>query len=72
MHRRTGRGAGTSGLDCNPGMLAVARSITPPGRSIEWFETSAEAMPLPDEAFDVVLNMEVVEHVAALGLFVRR
>lgn len=43
------------GLDVNPGMLAVARSATPPGMTIEWHEASAEAMPLPDASFDVVL-----------------
>ena len=48
--------AGTvAGLDVNPGMLAVARSATPPGMPIEWHEASAEAMPLPDASFDVVL-----------------
>lgn len=44
-----------AGLDVNPGMLAVARSATPPEMAIEWHEASAEAMPLPDAAFDVVL-----------------
>jgi ubiquinone/menaquinone biosynthesis C-methylase UbiE len=44
-----------TGLDVNPGMLAVARSATPPGLPIEWHEASAEAMPLPDASFDVVL-----------------
>src|SRR5215207_11707155 len=44
-----------AGIDLNPGMLAVARSVTPPGMVIEWHQSSAEAMPLPDEAFDVVL-----------------
>lgn len=44
-----------AGLDVNPGMLAVARSATPPGMRIEWHEASAEAMPLPDGSFDVVL-----------------
>ncbi len=49
-------GAGTvTGLDVNPGMLAVARSATPPGMSIDWHEASAEAMPLPDASFDVGL-----------------
>lgn len=43
------------GVDMNPGMLAVARSNTPANTSIEWHEANAEAMPLPDEAFDVVL-----------------
>lgn len=44
-----------AGLDVNPGMLAVARSATPPGMPIEWHEASAEAMPLPEASFDVVL-----------------
>jgi ubiquinone/menaquinone biosynthesis C-methylase UbiE len=44
-----------TGLDVNPGMLAVARSATPSGPPIEWHEASAEAMPLPDASFDVVL-----------------
>lgn len=49
-------GTGTvAGLDVNPGMLAVARSATPPDMRIEWHEASAEAMPLPDASFDVVL-----------------
>lgn len=38
-------------------MLAVARSVTPPGMSIEWYETSAEAIPLPDEAFDTFVDL---------------
>ncbi len=48
----TGTGAG---LDVNPGMLAVARSVTLADMAIEWYEASAEAMPLSDEWFDVVL-----------------
>jgi ubiquinone/menaquinone biosynthesis C-methylase UbiE len=44
-----------AGLDLNPGMLAVARSVTPPETSIDWHEASAEDMPLPDDVFDVVL-----------------
>ena len=44
-----------AGLDVNPGMVAVARSATPSDMPIEWYEASADAMPLPDESFDVVL-----------------
>jgi ubiquinone/menaquinone biosynthesis C-methylase UbiE len=48
-------GSTVTGLDMNPGMLEVARSITSPEMSIEWHQSSAEAMPLSDEAYDVVL-----------------
>jgi ubiquinone/menaquinone biosynthesis C-methylase UbiE len=53
--RQVGATGTVAGLDVNPGMLAVARSITSPGTSIEWYEASAESMPLSAEAFDVVL-----------------
>ncbi len=53
--QQVGSNGTVAGLDVNPGMLEVARSITPADRSIEWHESSAEDMPLPDEAFDVVL-----------------
>jgi ubiquinone/menaquinone biosynthesis C-methylase UbiE len=52
---RVGPSGTVAGLDVNPGMLAVARASTPSGISIHWYEASAEAMPLPDESFDVVL-----------------
>jgi ubiquinone/menaquinone biosynthesis C-methylase UbiE len=50
---KVGPNGSVAGLDVNPGMLAIARSIS--DTSIEWYEASAEAMPLPDNAFDVVL-----------------
>lgn len=53
--RQVGDTGTVAGLDVNPDMLAVARSATPPGMPIEWHEASAEAMPLPDASFDVVL-----------------
>jgi ubiquinone/menaquinone biosynthesis C-methylase UbiE len=52
---RVGDEGTVAGLDVNPSMLEVARSQTPRDNSIDWFEASAEAMPLEDEAFDVVL-----------------
>lgn len=52
---RVGAAGVVAGLDVNPGMLAVARSQTPADISIDWYEASAESMPVPDEAFDVVL-----------------
>ena len=47
-----GRDGTVVGLDINPAMLGVARSVSP--TSIEWRESSAEAIPLPDASFDAV------------------
>jgi SAM-dependent methyltransferase len=52
---RVGSAGAVAGLDLNPGMLAVARSVAPSEMKIEWHEASAESMPLPDESFGVVL-----------------
>jgi ubiquinone/menaquinone biosynthesis C-methylase UbiE len=51
---RVGSTGRVTGLDLNPGMLAVAASITPPEMAVEWREANAEAIPLADETFDVV------------------
>jgi ubiquinone/menaquinone biosynthesis C-methylase UbiE len=48
----TGR---VAGLDINPGMLAVARSVTAAEHDIEWHEASADDIPCSDSSFDVVL-----------------
>ena len=61
---RVGPGGRVAGLDVNPGMLAVARSITPPDMGIEWYEAGAESLPLPDGAFDVVLCQLSLQFVA--------
>lgn len=52
---RVGSEGTVAGLDVNPAMLSVARLHAPPDLSIEWHEASAESMPLPDNAFDVVI-----------------
>ena len=52
---RMGSG-GVVGLDINPGMLAVARSLPPgPGPAIEWHEGSVLDMPFPEGSFDICL-----------------
>jgi ubiquinone/menaquinone biosynthesis C-methylase UbiE len=43
------------GLDFNPGMLAVARSVPNAGAPIEWVEGSALRLPFDDNSFDLVL-----------------
>jgi SAM-dependent methyltransferase len=44
-----------TGLDLNPGMLAVARSVPTRGASIIWIEGSAIDLPFASASFDVVL-----------------
>lgn len=53
--KQVGREGTVAGLDINPGMLAVAKSVTSPELGIEWYEASADAIPLPDKAFNVAL-----------------
>jgi ubiquinone/menaquinone biosynthesis C-methylase UbiE len=53
--KRVGATGAVTGLDIHPGMLAAARSATPPDAAIQWHQADAESMPFPDNAFDVVL-----------------
>jgi ubiquinone/menaquinone biosynthesis C-methylase UbiE len=53
---RVGGGGVVAGLDINPAMLAVARSVPSSGAGMEWHEASAESLPIEDESFDVVLS----------------
>ena len=55
--QRVGGTGQVVGLDLNPGMLAMGRSIAsnaePASAAITWQEASAIKMPLPDAAFDI-------------------
>ncbi len=42
------------GLDVNPSMLAVAKTVPVAGAPIDWHEGSAERLPFPDNIFDLV------------------
>jgi ubiquinone/menaquinone biosynthesis C-methylase UbiE len=54
--QKVGTTGQVTGLDLNPGMLAVARALPPPpGAPITWIECSAVAMQLGDATYDVVL-----------------
>jgi ubiquinone/menaquinone biosynthesis C-methylase UbiE len=54
--KRVGATGRVVGVDLNPGMIAVARSIPAPiGASIEWFERTALDLRLEAASFDVVL-----------------
>lgn len=50
-----GPNGAVAGIDLNPGMLNVARSlkITDGAASVEWHEASADKLPFPDGSFDV-------------------
>ncbi|QFT58205.1 Ubiquinone biosynthesis O-methyltransferase [Sulfitobacter sp. THAF37] len=59
-------GADVVGADAAEGNIPVARiHAEQSGLSIDYRHTTAEALADAGEAFDVVLNMEVVEHVAS-------
>lgn len=59
--QKIGTAEPVTGLDINPGMLSVARSITP---SAEWHHGSAEKIPIKDKIFDVAfcqLSLQFME-----------
>ncbi|MBX3584332.1 MAG: bifunctional 2-polyprenyl-6-hydroxyphenol methylase/3-demethylubiquinol 3-O-methyltransferase UbiG [Rhizobiaceae bacterium] len=66
-------GAEVVGVDPSENNIEVARLHAAESRvNIDYRATTAEALADAGEKFDVVLNMEVVEHVADVGLFVSR
>lgn len=52
---RVGPRGSVDGLDPNPAMLGVAREAAPPDAAMSWHQAPAEAIPLPDGGYDVVL-----------------
>jgi 2-polyprenyl-6-hydroxyphenyl methylase / 3-demethylubiquinone-9 3-methyltransferase len=64
-------GASVVGVDPSDSNIAVAQHhAARSGLTIDYRNTSAEALAGTGEVFDVVLAMEVVEHVTDVGLFV--
>ncbi len=64
-------GAAVVGADPAADNIAVAqRHAARSGLAIDYRNTTAEALAEKGELFDVVLAMEVVEHVADVGLFI--
>lgn len=51
--RRVGPTGSVSAIDANPGMLAVARRVSP---GIDWREGSAESLPYDGDTFDAVVS----------------
>ena len=66
-------GAGMVGADPAEANIEAARlHAADGGVAVDYRATTAEALAEAGERFDIVLAMEVVEHVADLSLFVRR
>jgi SAM-dependent methyltransferase len=63
---QVGAAGHVTGLDVNPGMLAVARSVSSRA-AIEWREGTAEDTQLPDAAYDAVLCQMGLQFFAAGG-----
>jgi ubiquinone/menaquinone biosynthesis C-methylase UbiE len=52
---RVGTEGAVTGVDINPGMLAVARSEPIVGATVEWYEARAEELPFANASFDAAL-----------------
>jgi len=66
-------GATVVGADASATNIEVARLHgAESGLSIDYRATTAEALAEAGEKFDVILNMEVVEHVADVDLFISK
>jgi len=65
-------GATVTGIDAGGKNIVVARlHAERMGLDIDYRETTSEAVAAGGERFDIVLNMEVVEHVANVPLYMK-
>ena len=65
-------GASVTGIDAGARNIAIAKlHAESGGLSIDYRETTSEALAAEGAAFDVVLNMEVVEHVSNVPLYMK-
>ena len=65
-------GASVTGIDPGETNIAIAQEhAAAQGLAIDYRATTAEALAAAGETFDVVLALEVVEHVPDVGAFVR-
>ncbi|MDI4664893.1 bifunctional 2-polyprenyl-6-hydroxyphenol methylase/3-demethylubiquinol 3-O-methyltransferase UbiG [Xanthobacter autotrophicus] len=65
-------GGHVTGIDPAPGNVAIARAhAAASGLSIDYMPVTAEELAARGARFDVVVALEVVEHVADVSLFVR-
>ena len=65
-------GADVTGIDAGAKNIAVAKlHAERMGLSIDYRETTSEALAAEGKTFDIVLNMEVVEHVSNVPLYMK-
>ena len=65
-------GAAVTGIDAAERNIATARRHAEgQGLAIDYRETTAEALAAEGRQFDIVLALEIIEHVADIGLFLR-
>jgi 2-polyprenyl-6-hydroxyphenyl methylase/3-demethylubiquinone-9 3-methyltransferase len=65
-------GAAVTGLDVVPRNIAIAQlHATQSELAIDYRESTAEALAAAGETFDIVLSMEVIEHVDNVPLYVK-
>ena len=65
-------GASVTGIDAGEKNIAVAKlHAERMGLTIDYRETTSEALAAEDVMFDIVLNMEVVEHVSNVPLYMK-
>lgn len=65
-------GAGVVGADASETNIEVAKiHAAQSGVAVDYRATTSEALQEAGETFDVILNMEVVEHVADVDLFLK-
>jgi 2-polyprenyl-6-hydroxyphenyl methylase / 3-demethylubiquinone-9 3-methyltransferase len=65
-------GATVTGIDAAERNIATARlHAEGQGLAIDYRETTAEALAAEDRQFDIVLALEIIEHVADIDLFLR-
>jgi ubiquinone/menaquinone biosynthesis C-methylase UbiE len=56
--RAAGRGPRVTGVDLTPELFEAGRAeAAAAGVEVEWVEGDAEALPFPDESFDVVVSV---------------
>jgi len=63
-------GARVTGIDVSAENVEIARRHAPADLDIDYRLTSAEALAAEGTSFDVLVSMEVIEHVADLAAFV--